>query len=557
MERDADLLLFGSGEDLFAQALQTCCQVQRAEQLDDAIRLLRTGSISHICVPNIDQLPTQLVLELGGLIEHLPGGLLVLDTRGEVLWASDKALDIAQSTESPVGKSLFDALAPTVIIGPEFSPINRALLDGEPVRTVLKTGDRTYMELTLSPVHPPGGRMTKWLLATIRDSSTETLRHQKHTAIVQAGLELADLNPEEIRELSQEDRVDLLRHRLMHYTQDILEFDNVEIRLLDPVTLRLSSLLALGVMPDAAERELFASRTGNGVTGFVAATGKSYLCPDTAEDPLYLKGVEGARSSLTVPLLLHEQVTGTFNVESSKVGNFSEADQQYLELFCREVAVALNTLNLLEVEKASAALEGTLKLLCEVASPVDSVLNDGVWLLGRLQGQDPEAAEKLRNILHQTRLVRSKIYEVGNQLSANCSIGVEDRHPLLRSRRVLVIDANDETLQTAHRLLAPFGCTVETAHSGVEGLQMASTLPYDIAIADIGLEDMKGFKIFSGLREIHQQLPIVLMMEFGYDGDHAFLRARGAGMKRGLLKPLQPHMLIRVIEEHLDGQGGS
>ena len=47
--------------------------------------------------------------------------------------------------------------------------------------------------------------------------------------------------------------------------------------------------------------------TGNGVTGFVAATGKSYLCEDTREDPLYLEGAQNARSSLTVPVMLHDR----------------------------------------------------------------------------------------------------------------------------------------------------------------------------------------------------------------------------------------------------------
>ena len=28
------------------------------------------------------------------------------------------------------------------------------------------------------------------------------------------------------------------------------------------------------------------------MTGFVAATGKSYLCEDTTEDPLYLEGFD-------------------------------------------------------------------------------------------------------------------------------------------------------------------------------------------------------------------------------------------------------------------------
>ena len=51
--------------------------------------------------------------------------------------------------------------------------------------------------------------------------------------------------------------------------------------------------------PQAANRALFAREEDNGVTGFVAATGKSYLCEDTANDPIYLTGAQGAKSSLT------------------------------------------------------------------------------------------------------------------------------------------------------------------------------------------------------------------------------------------------------------------
>ena len=65
--------------------------------------------------------------------------------------------------------------------------------------------------------------------------------------------------------------------------------------------LQLEPLLAYGMQADAKNRVLYAEAQGNGVTGFVAATGKSYLCEDTGTDPLYLPGAPGARSSLTVP----------------------------------------------------------------------------------------------------------------------------------------------------------------------------------------------------------------------------------------------------------------
>ena len=73
----------------------------------------------------------------------------------------------------------------------------------------------------------------------------------------------------------------------------MLHYDVVEIRMLDPKTRILEPVLAVGMTDEAAQRELRADTTGNGVTGFVAATGKSYLCEDTSEDPLYLEGAAG------------------------------------------------------------------------------------------------------------------------------------------------------------------------------------------------------------------------------------------------------------------------
>ena len=62
--------------------------------------------------------------------------------------------------------------------------------------------------------------------------------------------------------------------------------ETVEIRLIGESTGKLTPLLAEGMQPDAAGRSLEVNATGNGVTGFVAATGRSYLCEGTTTDPL-------------------------------------------------------------------------------------------------------------------------------------------------------------------------------------------------------------------------------------------------------------------------------
>lgn len=172
-------------------------------------------------------------------------------------------------------------------------------------------------------------------------------------AIHQAGLELGDLTPQEVLEMDWEERKELLKSKIVHFTKDLLKFETVEIRLLDHANKkRLVPLLVYGMEQAAVERELFAEPTGNGVTGYVAATGNSYLCLETENDPLYLVGNATARSSLTVPLKRHDGILGTFNVESSQENAFNEKDLEFLELFSREVAVALNTLELLVVQQS-------------------------------------------------------------------------------------------------------------------------------------------------------------------------------------------------------------
>ena len=51
------------------------------------------------------------------------------------------------------------------------------------------------------------------------------------------------------REMSIDERIELLKSNILHYTKDLLHFDVVEIRLLDQKTNQLEPLLAVGMEP--------------------------------------------------------------------------------------------------------------------------------------------------------------------------------------------------------------------------------------------------------------------------------------------------------------------
>ena len=539
------------------ERLDGACEVIVVPTILRALARLKREKLAGIYVTSehLDE-----AFHVGKLLQHervlegLPDGVLLLDVDNTIIWSNGRLAEWTHR-DSVLGENFYKVLGSPDILGPDFCPFQTALSTGSPSQTTLRVGDSRYYKIHAAPVFD-GDYVPRNLLVTVRDVTQETLQQQKLAAIHQAGIELADLKPDELLQMSVAERVELLKANILHYTKDLLNFDVVEIRLLDPKTGRLEPLLAVGIEPEAATRDLYARPQGNGVTGFVAATGKSYLCEDTTQDPLYLEGAKGAKGSLTVPLILHDEVIGTFNVESPEPGAFTESDLQFLEIFSRDVAVALNTLELLVAEKASSTAASVEAIHSAVALPVDEILNDAVNVMERYIGHEPEVTERLQRILRNARDIKQVIQKVGQKMAPSQALPQpfeqEDR-PLLRGRKVLVVDADESVRSAAHDLLERYGCIVETAHNGAEAIFMVrnvdSATHYDVIIADIRLPDMNGYDLMLKLKEIEDPVPLVLMTGFGYDPAHAIVKARQAGLQAVLYKPFRLDQLLSTVEQ--------
>ena len=136
-----------------------------------------------------------------------------------------------------------------------------------------------------------------------------------------------------------------------------------------------------------------------------------------AEEQEEREGAEGARSSLTVPLSYHGTVIGTLNVENARPGAFDERDRQFLEIYARNVASALNTLELLQAEKAVAATASVEAIRRELALPLDDILSDATTVLDRYAGHDDEVIARLRHLIYRAREIRALIQKVGSDAS--------------------------------------------------------------------------------------------------------------------------------------------
>lgn len=538
----------------FGAKFQNDYDVVCSESIEDSLESLQSGGFAGLFLCGCDMTSAGLLLQAGGILENLHDGFALVGLNRELLWHNARFQELAGDGESLVGRNFYTCFGAPEILGPDFCPLNTAIGMGESARSTLRIGDKTYYEVEATPVFDPKAEyqgMARFLIVVLRDTSSQVLQKQKLNAIYQAGLELGDLTPQELLEMSVEDRVELLKSKILHFTQDLLEYDTVEIRLLNRRTRYLEPLLAVGMEPEAENRPLLASPKDNGVTGFVAATGKSYLCEDTSTDPLYILGAPEARSSLTVPLTLHDEIFGTFNVESPRTGAFSENDLQFLELFAREIAVALNTLDLLAVEKSSAASRKTEAILREVAEPVDEIIQDSTWLLENAVGSNPQIMDRLRDVLKHTRAIKQLIQRAGMESVEHALAEADEGEssPVLRAKRVLVVDSDDEIRRSAHELLGRLGCDVETAHDAEECFLLARSFHYDAVIADIRLPDRKGYEVFEQLRLIDPHLPVILMTGYGYDPGHSIVKARQAGCETFLFKPFRIKQTVEVLEK--------
>ena len=488
------------------------------------------------------------------ILEGMPDGVALLDTDNSIIWCNRQLCEWA-NCDAVIGGSFYSVLGSPEILGPDFCPFHTALATGQATGSTLRSGDNRYFHVHAAPVHEADSA-PRHLIVSVRDVTSEVHQQQKMAAIHQAGMELADLSAAEIAHMAVNDRIELLKSNILHFTRDLLHFDVVEVRLLDQKTGKLDLLLTSGMREDeASSPELYSDPQNNGVTGFVAATGKSYLCEDTTEDPLYLPGAEGAKSSLTVPLMLHDEVIGTFNVESPEPRAFSESDLQFLEIFCRDVAGALNTFELLVAEKATAAAESVEAIHSAVALPVDIILNDAVCVMERYIGHEPEVVERVRRILRNARDIKQVIQKIGQKMAPSealpATMQVEER-PALRGRRILVVDADENVRAAAHNLLERYGCIVETARDGTEALYLvraSSDSEYDVMIADVRLPDMSGYEFMVKLQEFIESPPLILMTGFGWDPSHSIVKARQAGLQAVLYKPFRLDQLLQAIEQ--------
>jgi CheY-like chemotaxis protein len=377
---------------------------------------------------------------------------------------------------------------------------------------------------------------------------------RKLDAIDAAGSELLHIDAASLAQLNMAERLKLLEGKIIDVVHDLLSFDNFEIRLIDRETNQLELVIAVGLTPLKIGEVIFAEEEGNGISGFVAATGRSYLCRDATRDPLYREGLDDAASSLTVPLRLHDRVIGVFNIESKDREDFDENDRRFAEIFGRYIAMAMHILDLLVVERYTTNEQVAGNVLAELREPIELIARLAHQL--RARSRSDEVRRGLDEIVDASGSMQRRLQACmagpRSILGAEQAMRRSETDPRMKGKHVIVAD-NEPTIREAIRtLLSQKGCQVTVCTGGTETIEelraaQAEHRRIDLVISDVRMPDRNGYEVFRTAQELCDETPVILMTGFGYDPHHSIVRASQEGLHSFLFKPIQASQLLEVI----------
>ncbi|HUT67407.1 MAG TPA: response regulator [Dehalococcoidales bacterium] len=112
---------------------------------------------------------------------------------------------------------------------------------------------------------------------------------------------------------------------------------------------------------------------------------------------------------------------------------------------------------------------------------------------------------------------------------------------------ILVVDDNEDLLETFAMILKRRGFYVETASNGASAVNKFKEQDFDVTLMDIVMPEMNGVEAFRKIKETHPEASIILMT--AYSDEDLLQSAKDEGVRRIIQKPIRIEQLIKLINE--------
>jgi PAS domain S-box-containing protein len=489
------------------------------------------------------------------ILDSLKVGVSIIDRSYRICYINEEMITRGWHREHVIGRRCYLTYNEKSDIC-EGCPAREVFRTGKKVDTVQKGRDGHYYQLIASPILDPNGDIT--YVAEITRDVTRFLTYQKRIeSLYQSVDRLLGILPEIVMQLDHRERAELIRNRIQELSQDLLPYDNFIVDVIDPDTKRLEPLICFGAyeLEDIKKLDRRVGTEHSGITGYVATTGRSYLCKDCHGDPRYIHGITGARTSMTVPLRLSDRVLGTLNVESSTPGTFTEEDLKYLEIFAHFVAIALNTTNLLQEEEI-VSVRRIAEILADRLNNSLAGIVQHLYLLKQLFIQD---RSYLRTVETLEQQVNEMIADLGTSIKldrikseAELEIRPEIVQEKFKGLRVLVAEDQVHIRKALHKTLKIWGFECDTAKDGAEAISLIQSRHYDLILSDVVMPRKTGRHVFRAAQEALPNTPVIFITG-GYDPSHASIELPAAAV---LYKPFKVIRLKDTIHKVLGDRPG-
>lgn len=506
----------------------------------EAEAVLAAEPFDVVLIPSTELLP--LTTDAGrkqarAILDEVGQGICSVDRQGNLLWTNAAMRSYSAETIDALRQSCAE-LIPTFLESPSQATFRKAVT----------TGQRQHFDLTVTALPGPGSQLDR-VVGLVCDTTGLNRMRERLDAIDAAGRELVALEADDTAGMEVPQRLQLLEDRVISYCRDLLDFTHFAVLVLDPKTEQLEFVLMGGFPEQAKGMQIRASRMGNGISGYVAATGESYICSDVSKDPLYLSGMEAARSSLTVPLRLNERIVGVLNVESDMLAAFNDEDRQVAEIFGRYIAAALQMLKLLVFERSETTGQLAADVRAEVSEPLNDIVTEATRLL-QSEALSPEDRRRLQNIVDRVDQIKQAVQAVTEPRAIRGLLSETSAvDPALRGKRVLVADDEDIIRETIADVLAKAGALPVMARDGEEAVVLLRSQHFDLVLSDIKMPYRNGYEVFAATKEANPACPVILITGFGYDPEHSIVRASREGLSGVLFKPFKVEQLMDMVHK--------
>jgi signal transduction histidine kinase/ActR/RegA family two-component response regulator len=121
------------------------------------------------------------------------------------------------------------------------------------------------------------------------------------------------------------------------------------------------------------------------------------------------------------------------------------------------------------------------------------------------------------------------------------------RRVIAKGLRLLVVDDNQDAVETLSMLLSTLGVEHRTANDGPGALALAERFRPRMVLLDIGMPGMDGYEVARRLRSQSRHEGVVLVALTGWGGEQDHERSQAAGFDHHLRKPADVNELLRLI----------